>query len=461
MRLKSISLKNFKAFKELKELDLTPITIFCGANSSGKSTIIQSLLLLKQTIESSYDRSPLLLNGEFIKLDSYKNIVFGKDETKEIGINLTLERTTKDKSLLTKINSTFALKESVIILKDLAFKEEFVTDNKIENRIVNLVYFQPDSYQLESKNMKGYLGFPDDIKKEQKKDIPIKFKAMIPKPIVREIRPDRDTSFSQYIIYATIGRPIEHIFSHFHYIGPLRDFPKRRDWRDPDIIEIGLKGENAANVLLNEINQKLNSNFYLYKEEKKDFIKVEESSLFGRLSAWADLLNFHLIKEDKKDTSIASIQLDSYTGKDVTIADVGFGLSQILPILIEGLRIEESDTLILEQPEIHLNPSMQTNLGDFLISLALANKNCIVETHSDHLINRLVRRIIEDPQGKLKNIISIYFIENHSFEEGSSFQKVKIDENKGIVNWPEGFFDQGADEKEKIIDALLERKRKG
>lgn len=462
MKLKSISLRNFKSFKELKNLEFTPITIFCGNNSSGKSTIIQSLLLLKQTIESSYDKSPLLLNGDFVKLDSYKNIVFGHDESVAIGIDLTLERTTKkNESRLTKINSNFILNEETLILKNLEFEEEFESNNKIGNRTINLVHNQADSYIIESKNMKGFLGFGEDFKKEQQMSVSIKFKAMVPRPVIRELIPDQKSSFSQYIIYATIGRPLEQIFPHFHYIGPLRDFPKRRDWRDSEVIEMGTKGENVANIFLNEMDRKLNSDFYLYNEEKKDFVKLEESSLFGRLSVWAKLLNFSLLNKDKKDAQIASIQLDSFTGKDVTIADVGFGLSQILPILTEGIRIDKSDTLILEQPEIHLHPGMQTSLGDFLISLALANKNCIVETHSDHLINRLVRRVIEDPEGKLKDMVTIYFIENISIKDGSSIQKIQIDENKGIVNWPEGFFDQGADEKEKIIDALLKKKRKG
>ena len=76
-----------------------------------------------------------------------------------------------------------------------------------------------------------------------------------------------------------------------------------------------------------------------------------------------------------------------------TIADVGFGVSQLLPILVIGLRSGRASLLILEQPEIHLHPRLQANLADFLLTLAASGRRIIVETHSDHFINRLRRRI--------------------------------------------------------------------
>ena len=72
--------------------------------------------------------------------------------------------------------------------------------------------------------------------------------------------------------------------------------------------------------------------------------------------------------------------------KAVTIADVGFGVSQLLPILVLGLRSDESAILMLEQPEIHLHPKSQANLADFLLTLIEQGKRVIVETHSDHFM---------------------------------------------------------------------------
>ncbi len=141
----------------------------------------------------------------------------------------------------------------------------------------------------------------------------------------------------------------------------------------------------------------------------------------------------------------------------VSIADVGFGVSQIFPIVLEGLRMPKGNTLLLEQPEIHLHPNLQMQMADYFISLALSNKRVIVETHSDHIINRLVRRIIEDQKFSLKDLIGIYFIK--PTEKGSEYEEVCIDDKRGIINWPIDFFDQTALEQEKILQAGLKKRK--
>lgn len=117
-------------------------------------------------------------------------------------------------------------------------------------------------------------------------------------------------------------------------------------------------------------------------------------------------------------------------------------------------------TLLLEQPEIHLHPKMQMRMADFLLSLAMQDKQVIVETHSDHIINRLVRRALES--NKFYDKIQIYFIDKN--DEGFSFKEnITIDPVDGALCENENFFYQFASETEKIIDAgykNLEKKRK-
>jgi len=100
------------------------------------------------------------------------------------------------------------------------------------------------------------------------------------------------------------------------------------------------------------------------------------------------------------------IILKNTNGNETTIKHVGFGISQILPIIVEGLRMSNTGTLILEQPEIHLHPKLQSLLFDFLYSLTLSGKTIIIETHSDHLITRMRRRIAEEVENKMKEIKS-------------------------------------------------------
>ena len=145
------------------------------------------------------------------------------------------------------------------------------------------------------------------------------------------------------------------------------------------------------------------------------------------------------------------------TGKEIVrlnisghnIVDVGFGVSQILPIITQGLNMQKEETFILEQPEIHLHPKMQMKMADFILSLALSEKNVIAETHSDHIINRLCRRIMENDE--LRNIVNIYFIDKD--ENGNvMYELVNIDKVDGITIENENFFYQFASETEKIVD---------
>jgi predicted ATPase len=96
-------------------------------------------------------------------------------------------------------------------------------------------------------------------------------------------------------------------------------------------------------------------------------------------------------------------------------------------------------------------------LSDYFIALALSGKKVMVETHSDHIINRLVRRIVEDDTGRLKDLIGIYFIS--ATDSGSVYEEVCIDENFGVTNWPVDFFDQTALEQEKILKAGLKKRQ--
>ena len=146
-----------------------------------------------------------------------------------------------------------------------------------------------------------------------------------------------------------------------------------------------------------------------------------------------------------------------FDGTKVGIADVGFGVSQIFPIILEGLRMPKGATLLLEQPEIHLHPNLQMQMADYFIALALSEKQVMVETHSDHVINRLVRRIVEDDTHNLKDLIGIYFVK--PTENGSVYEEIIIDDTKGVTNWPVDFFDHTATEQMKIMQAGVKKRK--
>jgi predicted ATPase len=133
------------------------------------------------------------------------------------------------------------------------------------------------------------------------------------------------------------------------------------------------------------------------------------------------------------------------------------GVSQVLPILVMCLLAKPDSTLIIEQPELHLNPLVQTRLGDFFLSMALSHKQCIIETHSEYLINRLRLRLASASDDTLNSLLKTYFVEKPGLQ--STFREVFVNEFGAIVNWPAGFFDQSQFEAEEIIKAAV-RKRK-
>ena len=166
---------------------------------------------------------------------------------------------------------------------------------------------------------------------------------------------------------------------------------------------------------------------------------------------------------------------DSYSRLQYDLTQVGVGVSQVLPILAMGLisnpdDFRESDpkialrggyemTLVFEQPELHLHPKVQSLLGDFFLSLALCGRQCIIETHSEYLINRLRYRLAgASPESDIDQMIKIHFFEKESGE--SKVREVEVNEYGAIVNWPEGFFDQSVHQAEENI-ACRDRKAHG
>lgn len=497
--LESITLENFKGFKKLNNLRLKPVTIFCGINSCGKSSILQSLLLLKQTMESKNPNQTLLLNGRFVHLGTFRNIIFEKKTKNNVSFSLCFKltkadlRLRKDNSIPIRflietlisnrrleqndveylINFYVSLKTS--LGAQASFLKPIVVDQlkfEIESRIVNnhrnvkpeisgeVNLMENSSYELKWKNLYQRFGRSDKINKKtgNLKDIHIEFANLFPIGIglkSKEVKRPPDILY----VFFRLNELLQTIFSTYTYIGPLREEPSRRYIYEDEIVEIGIKGENAAYIYLAEKDKRIDDHFF-YNSRTDSFHKqTSVLNLQRAVNRWLNLMKIKNFQPEPTN-EIIYLNLNSSSARKtrVNIADVGFGVSQIFPIILEGLRMDKGESLLLEQPEIHLHPNLQMQMADYFISLALAGKRVIVETHSDHIINRLVRRIVEDKDFGLKHLIGVYFIK--PTEGGATFEEICIDDKQGIINWPEDFFDQTATEQEKILRAGL-RKRQG
>lgn len=465
--LKSISLKNYKCFEKLRvddkeELEIAPLTVLCGVNSSGKSSIIKSLLMMKQSYEDNTASNFMVFNGKYVDNGSFSDILYDNAKENKFTISDSFEISQK----------TDKFSKDTTNLRDL---RRLYYNNNIQKFVIHYSITLVNGDDLFFANKIDKINIKIDIYKDKKIDYSstimlkkkIKNKYDIKFYNVPDVSGIRDSvnmgvctcyfgSMSLNSIYQERIKPETKLFiptitsifnmvSNQHlqirYIAPLRENPKRRYIVDKNIDSVGVSGEYTP-LLLKKISKKdwngilapdSEKNFYLTKENV-----IVKDTFFNILNSWMKYMELGNVLLDERQDEIIKVKINNHN-----IADVGFGVSQALPILTEGIYMSPAQTLLLEQPEIHLHPKMQMAIADFLLSLSVQNKSVIVETHSDHFINRLVKRIMLDKTGQLNKNIYIYFIDK---DNENPVKKIKITPTQGIVEAPKNFFTQFASE---------------
>jgi predicted ATPase len=231
-------------------------------------------------------------------------------------------------------------------------------------------------------------------------------------------------------------------FTNIAHIGPLRPEPERIYQFTGEIPpDVGRDGGNALKILF------------------LDKYSASSKNLIGDVNLWLETMGYAL-EWDVLKGGMAQLMLKDKSGLQINLKDVGFGISQLLPVLIQGYVAEGGQTILMEQPEIHLHPRAQADLGDLFIALAEQKKSLIVETHSEHLMLRLRRRIAE--QKIKKEMVGIYFIEWKDSE--SVVSRIELDDYWQMVNVPEGFktfFSDDFEETMKITEEIAKRHAEG
>ncbi|MDR2942711.1 MAG: AAA family ATPase [Treponema sp.] len=251
------------------------------------------------------------------------------------------------------------------------------------------------------------------------------------------------------------------------YIGPLREEPHLQyDGYIANTTNIGIKGENFAGALYQNKNKIIN---YIkpdcFEQENKK-IDLDKCILLDAVKEWLIYIGV------ASDVIISfngrygyELKIKSF-GKNKTndLTNVGVGVSQILPIILTCLLAPEESTIIIEQPELHLHPAMQSRLADFFVSAILCNKQLIIETHSEYIINRLRLRIINWPSEKsINDSVKIYFTDNlkedyKDYKKGNTiFRPLNINEYAAMSDWPDGFFDESSKIADEIIKAATKK----
>jgi len=245
------------------------------------------------------------------------------------------------------------------------------------------------------------------------------------------------------------------------YLGPLRDEPKPlyplAAGADPQ--DVGLRGEFTAAVYDLHKNQRIRyiPTTVFQPAEVKPTTSLR--TLEAAVTDWLHYLNVaeSVLTIDKGKLGHEMKVVPPGLSQPHDLTHVGVGVSQVLPILVMCLLAEPDTTLIFEQPEIHLHPKVQTLLGDFFLSMSLLGKQCILETHSEYLVNRLRFRAAAAEARDIANRIRMYFVEKQG--DSSSFRPVIVNEFGAISDWPQGFFDQSQNEAEEILRAATRKRQ--
>lgn len=250
-----------------------------------------------------------------------------------------------------------------------------------------------------------------------------------------------------------VGNVTQRFFSDsVRYLGPLREAPHVLYDPGPSKLDLGVRGEYSAAVLHAQART-----WVVMPNEDEG----EKRRLGDALDLW--LRDFELAEgarsEDRGRMGIGLSVTPPGLDREVDLTAVGVGVSQILPVILLCLLAAPGTLVVLEQPELHLHPRLEQKLADFLLACARSGRQLVVETHSEHLVNRLRYRVASDPTKATHDLIGLVFAESR--DGVTTYREPEINPYGGIGDdWPAGFLDLGAREAQDLIRrSLAKRKR--
>ena len=449
--LNRLRLENFKAWREA-DLTLGKVTGLFGTNSSGKSSLLQLLLLLKQTSDAT-DRGLVLdLGGpsDIVNLGTYKDAVHRHDESKrmrwllEWNLPETLEisePTGHPDNLLfdgdsLEVRCEVGLRHSRLWLYELAYR------------------FDDTNFELRPKRGSGT---KFDLATDSEE---FAFKRNVgrawplPRPVKTHLFPAEVRGFFQNSGFlGDFELAYENMMDSIFYLGPLRRHPQREyHWSGSTAGGVGESGEWTIDAILAATRDGETRNLG-YKKRRKPFQEM--------ISYWLNelgLIHEFRLDEIAEGTNLyRAIVKTTPSSVPVALTDVGFGVSQVLPALVLLYYVPEGSTVLMEQPEIHLHPSVQSGLADVMLNVAEARDvQIIVESHSEHLMRRLQRRVAEEKASSQE--VKLYFV---STDQGvAQASDLELNEWGEIENWPDKFFGDDVGEIVAITKSALERRMK-
>lgn len=455
--LTRLKLQSFKSWADTGDVGLKPITSFFGANSSGKTSLLQALLLLKQTADSSDRGLPLHFGDKkaLVDLGDFRSVIHQHSEETELRIDL-------DWTQAEPLTVTDPKGRGDLVVEDtrLGFSTQVKGENgaggkslqltvpSIEYRIGDIAF----GMRRKGDNRKSYelLNSATEFQfvRSQGRAWPL------PAPVKCYGFPDQVRAYYQNAGFLSdFELAFEEQLRRIYYLGPLRAYPERRyTWAGGQPSDMGLAGEQAVHAILSSRDR--GDTVSPGPRRKRVTLEQYVADWLKRLGLIAEF-RVEAVGEGSQIFQVKVKKLPG--GPESLITDVGFGVSQILPVVVLCFYVPEGSTVILEQPEIHLHPAVQANLADVLIDAhRTRGVQVIVESHSEHLLRRLQRRIAE--QELSKDNVALYFCA--AGLRGSTLTPLDLDLFGNITNWPAEFFGDQFAELAATQEARVKRMKK-
>ncbi len=540
--LTAIRVGNFKAFAESQRIPIRPLTLIYGANSSGKSSVLHSLILARHAQETGdLDVHRTNVGGEAVDLGGFRQFIHRRDVSRRVDWTMELDTATftgRLAELLAPVRHIAASLAVGIALDDqgrplidalpeihsyevLGDDRSLVRMSKRRDGKLQLDRLDHEhpvfrevvkaivetSTTTESIQPSDYEGLDDAITEvvpeiiaSVGKFLPeglAKSEAFTPGaqaslfPVSRGRRKEDLAAAVRFFIPRTldellrgIGRAISEELNRLQYLGPLRSYPPRHlafsQHHDPNWYAGGgyawdvIRSDERVRKMVNEwlgapdrlhTHYKLRLRYLLTIDDlDQDYTQIIETleqrfsgdepydwDLFGEIYS-------ALEKIKQNEANLTDVQelnlIDMRSNTIVSHRDVGIGVSQVLPVLVTSYA-SQNQIIAIEQPEIHLHLALQADLGDVFIQSALGEgKNrFLIETHSEHLLLRVMRRMRETSNDELPDgvpkispkDVCVLFVEPDGFR--SIVREMPLNENGEMLKaWPGGFFEEGLQE---------------
>ena len=438
-----LEVSGYKAVSTAASIQVEPLTILAGANSSGKSSFMQPILLMKQTLDSTFDPGPLLINGPDVRIFNREDMFYRGKSRKRPRTDFSVTLRVGDSSRKVVFSKG---KEQLEVSRDVTITPKQTIDLTPE-------LSDEARERVQEQFAEVFAALSDMAEKNQ--DVP-----RAPTVCV-----GRNRCFLEPLLAFGDGDStnLRLQLSVFHRpeIG----------WSDivRSIIHVpGLRGNPERTYAISAVGGTFPGTFEKYVASVVyEWTRSKDTAKLGQLNdQLAKLgLTWKIVANPVNDAMIElrvgrTARAQQGGARDlVNVADVGFGVSQVLPVLVSLLVAEKGQLVFIEQPEIHLHPRAQLELAGILVDAAIRGVRVVVETHSSLMIRGIQTRIAEGVIAP--ELVSLNWFERDALTGAQRITRAELNRAGQIGEWPIDFDDisqtadwEYLDAAEKVIDSL-------